>query len=214
MKRNTEVIPGIIPKLRKQNWIQAPSIPPAPTVRLKRIAGGTPHQPPPPTPAGAPVRERQRVVNALEVRGLIPHIAQLMSDVGVLKSASVVIEKTHGRVYLCRFDIVARPDPVLPVVGLHWPRSVWDGHGSVAINIVQTLQRAYADLAWALMNYPGMGAQRGSIHEKRFQRAISEGTNDLLGVLANGSDEICTDGEYKFVAHHLTQAAKNPGKYR
>lgn len=214
MDNKTKETYGIIPALRDQKWIQTASSPP---VRQKRIAQAPMlHSPPAKVaiPVISPVRERKQIVGVLEVRGLIPHIARLISDVGVLKSASVAIEKVHGRVYLCRFDVVARPDPVLPIVGLHWPRSVWDGHTSVAIDIVQTLRRAYADVAWALMNYPGIGAQRGSIHERRFQRAISEGTNDLLGVLANGSDEICTDGEYKFIAHHLLQAARTPEVYR
>lgn len=190
---------AIIPALQNLEWVQVASVPVRKQPPVREVVA-----PPPPQPAR---EKRSAPINALTVRGLIPHMQRLIGYSATLDPSSVEIVETCGRVYLCRFLMVKHPDPMLPIVGLTWPEYLWTSNDALARDTIRQLSDSYDIMAHALAYYSDR-------HKESFRAGMSQGTNTLLRILADGSDELCTDKEYSFVALHLTNAIKNPQQYR
>jgi hypothetical protein len=149
----------------------------------------------PARPGHQPVYEAKRPLP----RGLIPHINRLVSSDGlVVDPTSVEVLDQVGNVYLCALVRVNAPDPVLPIVGLHWPPGVIESAHPMACK----LRLAYQRLVFLLEN-PGRDEWRGGM-----ARTI----NNLLSVLSAASQGV-TDAEYAYVERHLIGAMREPLRY-
>lgn len=161
-------------------------------------------KPEPQSQAPEPVESKpvKTAVSPAVVFALIPHIAYLVgTNYTLLDPSTVGIVEECGNVYLCRFEVVNRPDPVLPIVGLHWPRpKIERGHDW---EMWGNLRHAYNTATNALAN-----------NTKRwFREDMSQAVNTILQVCSMAPPEYMTEAEYAFVVNHLTAAMKEPEKY-
>ncbi len=150
---------------------------------------------------------QQTPPSALEVRGLIPYTAFLMSGWDrTVDPSSVEIVETCGRVYLCKLQIIDHPDPVLPIVGLAW----WQGDAMQSDTQRRGwgwLRRSYSTAASALSRW-------GRSDYRDFKRDMAQSVNFLLSFFDRAPKTHVSLEEYAFTARHLTGAMRHPAQYR
>lgn len=146
-------------------------------------------------------------VGAADVWGLIPYVGFLMSGWDrTCDSSSVTIVETCQRVYLCKFQLIDHPDPVLPIAGLAWWQA-GDFKTRAERLSWRWLQNAYGTAGRALARH----GDRGYLN---FRRDMAGAVNFLLAFFSRAPETHMTMNEYAFTARHLTEAMRRPERYR
>ena len=160
-------------------WVPAPIVPP-PSQKKAAVPGA---------------RRPQKTQFATDIVGLIPYISSLVTDQTVTIGSILLIE-TSGDVFLVKFEVLRLPDPILPVVGLYWPKQGAD---------FWNLRDGYAQATHALARYK----------EAKFLERFNSGANTILLACSNAVNSgRMTQREYAYTARHLASAANNPERYR
>lgn len=142
-----------------------------------------------------PQRYPQVRQTASDIVGLIPYISNLINDdTNIVNIGSIQLIEQYGEVYLAKFQVIRRPDPILPFVGLNWEKD----------KQYFRLRNAYQHMSYAL-----------GVYGNRFLEEFNYGAQIILDICYNATK--CgkmTNREYRYVSNHLTRIANNPQMYR